>query len=189
MVWSELVMWPPRLCSISLCRPSPNHDGNCRGQISHICWIMVTTIDWAQLALGEFLCVCCCDRAHACVPVDFWMIVLWMKLACMQSSVSIVACFGTPADICTMQHSLVCVHFRIDSLSEGSRWHFLRLLWHSWWGRKRREGILPTNVEKRESFSVMLFQLSLPPRHTCLSSRSTFDWWLLLLSALVPVIF
>lgn len=63
MVLSGLVMWRHQLCSISLCRPSPNHDGNCQGQISHTCWIMGTTIDWAQLAVGEFICVYVCDWA------------------------------------------------------------------------------------------------------------------------------
>lgn len=60
-VWSGLVMWPPQLCSISLCRPSPNHGGNCQGQISHICWVMVTTIARTQLSLSAApMCVCVC---------------------------------------------------------------------------------------------------------------------------------
>lgn len=46
-----------------------------------------------------------------------------------------------------------------------------------WRGRKRHEGIAPANLEKHESFSVMLFQPSLPPRHACHGSHSTF--WLM----------
>lgn len=65
MVWLGLVMWPPRFCSISLCRSSPNQDGYCQGQISHICWIMVTTIDWAQLALVP-TCACVLPIQHVC---------------------------------------------------------------------------------------------------------------------------
>lgn len=106
MVLLGLVMWPPQLCSISLCRSSPNHDGNCQGQISHICWIMVTTIDWAQLSEVDFLCmcVCYCERANACRK--FWVIFLinYMRLHAYSSWV-----FFHPVHILAQQ--LLCAAF------------------------------------------------------------------------------
>lgn len=64
MIRLELVMQPPRLCSVASCRSSSNHDGNCLGQISHTCRIMVTTIVWAQTGLrGVSVWTCVCDRA------------------------------------------------------------------------------------------------------------------------------
>lgn len=71
LVWSGLVMWQPQLCSISLGRPSPNHDGNYQGQISRTCWIM-GYYNWLGTAcLGWFICkyvfMCVIEPKHVLV--------------------------------------------------------------------------------------------------------------------------
>lgn len=67
---------------------------------------------------------------------------------------------------CYVQHLCsICIYLRslcfVLSLCQWetiSRWQLLQLMWRSWWGRRRREGIAPTNLEKHESCSVMPFQ-------------------------------
>lgn len=136
MVWLGVVMWAaPLLCSMSLCQtPSPSHDGNCQGPVRHICWMMATTIDWAQHAVVECRCVCVC----VFVPADFCLLNLpaLMNYACTNENRCVTACFSKSVAFCPCSSSNRCF---VGDRNISHR-HFLWLLWHSWWGRRETRG-------------------------------------------------
>lgn len=187
MVWSGLVMWPLQLCSISLCRPSPSHDGNCQRQINHICWIMVKTIDWVQLSLVEFLSLCVyviiMEHMHVC-PWTFKGFSSLFSLALRACKFSIFFFFFTPTDFflarqlismqCNLSHSSVLIFVLIlYHWASISDWLFRPLMWRSWERKRSHECIGPANLENPEWFSVMRLQPSrtlphMPQQFSCL---------------------
>lgn len=151
--------------------------------------------NWLGTACLRGISVC----VYVCVWLSICMCACWFLNDCTRE-LSLRACrllrhsryvSAQPAGTRAVQRVHLCV-FGIESLSvinSQRLTYFLWLLWHSWWGRRRFKGIAPTNLEKHDSLSVMRFPAKPPSRQTCRGSHSTFDWWLLLLSALMPMIF
>lgn len=168
MVLLGLVMWPPQLCSISLCRSSPNHDGNCQGQINHMCWIMVTTIDWAQLSKVDFLCMCVCAIVIEQTPAESseWFFLLithslhayssWVLFHPVHILAQQLVCAAFVQHLDLFAFVLFCIKslsVRKAAADSFSNWCDVP----DEGGGDVRESP-PTNLEKHESFSVMPFQ-------------------------------
>lgn len=196
MVWSGQVTWSPELCSIPLCRPWSSRDENCQGQISHICWIMVTIecVQHSWMELFFSMCVYAIVTEQMCECYFFFLcnFFLLITYVCMHvvcgfflfSSVNILAC--QLSSICMLVLisvlTLSSMSSNQDPTVSSTDVNFLMREEVVWGNCSDKFG------KRHESFSVMHYQRSLPLCHACHDS-SAADGWFFLLSASASVIF